>query len=117
MNLKEFKNKGLEIGTNVQHRVAEQWQADKAERRASVNVGRPERIISGVLGTALILLGLRRPGITNRLVSLAGADLLIRGASGCCNLYKAMNFSTVSESEKAARRVPGEARFGRKTAA
>lgn len=117
MNLKELKNKSLEIRSNVQHRVSEQLRSDKAERVSAINVGRPERIISGVLGSALLLLGMRRPGITNRLVSLAGADLLLRGASGCCNVYKALNFSTVSEAEKTARHIPGASRFGRKTAA
>lgn len=117
MNFEGIKSKGLEIGHDIQHRVADQWQTDAAVRRASVNVGKPERIVSGVLGSLLVLLGMRRPGTVNRLVSLAGADLVLRAACGHCNVYKALNFSTVSPHEKEARRTLAEPRLARKSAA
>ena len=117
MNFEGLKSKGLEMGHDVQHRVVDQWQSDVALRRASINVGRPERIVSGVLGSLLVLLGMRRPGTVNRLVSLAGADLVLRAVCGHCNVYKALNFSTVSPHEKEGRRTLSEPRLARKSAA
>jgi len=117
MNFEGIKSKGLEIGHDIQHRVADQWQSDAAVRRSSVNIGKPERIVSGVLGSVLVLLGMRRPGTVNRLVSLAGADLVLRAACGHCNVYKALNFSTVSAHEKETRRTLAEPRLARKSAA
>ncbi len=117
MNFEGLKSKGLEMGHDIQHRVVDQLKSDAAARRASVNVGRPERIVSGVLGSLLVLIGMRRPGTVNRLVSLAGADLVLRAACGNCNVYKALNFSTVSQKEKEARRILSEPRLTRKSAA
>ena len=117
MNFEGMKNKGLEIGHDIQHRIGDQLQSDASLRRASVNVGKPERIVSGILGSLLVLLGMRRPGTANRLVSLAGAGLLIRATSGNCNIYKALDFSTVSAGEKLGRRIHEEPRLTRKSAA
>lgn len=117
MNLKELKSRSTELSSDVGHRIADRWKHDSALRKSSVNVGKPERVVSGVLGSALVLLGMRRPGTANRLVSLAGADLLFRAACGHCNIYKALNISTVSPKERELRRLASEPRLSRRPAA
>jgi uncharacterized membrane protein len=117
MNYQELKKSTIETAQEWQHRIADQMSEDRALRKASVNVGRTERVASGVVGSALVLLGLRRPGLANRLVSLVGADLVLRAACGHCNIYKALNFSTLSKAQKDALKAAGEPRLARRPAA
>lgn len=117
MDLRELKSRSIEVGSDLGHRISDQWQRDSAARRASINVGRSDRIISGILGSTLLLLGMRRPGAANRLVSLAGADLLIIAACGHCNIYKALNISTASPKERTSDKRSQEPRLARRPAA
>ncbi|MEY4630673.1 MAG: hypothetical protein RIQ81_793 [Pseudomonadota bacterium] len=117
MNYEQLKHSTIETAQTIQHRVADRMAEDRALRKASVNVGNVDRVASGVLGSALVLLGLRRPGLTNRLVSLVGADLVLRAACGHCNIYKALNFSTLSKAQKEAIKAASEPRLARRPAA
>jgi len=58
-----------------------------AESSDGPNVGKFERIASGVLGGAIALQGLRRRGLRGLLMAVGGGYLMYRGASGQCGLY------------------------------
>jgi uncharacterized membrane protein len=60
----------------------------------SVNVGQYERWASAVGGGALALYGITRGSLGGIALALVGAALVQRGATGHCNLYEAMNFSS-----------------------
>lgn len=63
-------------------------------RKRKHNVGKSERIASGVAGAALVAWGIKRRGISGALLGLAGAALIDRGVRGRCVLYKALGVST-----------------------
>jgi uncharacterized membrane protein len=59
-----------------------------------INIGDRERLISGASGGALAVYGLKRRGLSGLLMTIAGAGLIYRGATGHCHLYKALSIST-----------------------
>src|SRR5262249_27836311 len=59
-----------------------------------INVGDGERLISVAGGGALSIYGLKRGGISGLLMTIAGGALVYRGATGHCNLYRALSVST-----------------------
>lgn len=59
-----------------------------------VNVGEKERLVSAVLGGALLAACPTRARWTQLPLALAGAGLLFRAASGHCGLYKALGLSS-----------------------
>src|SRR5882672_1862042 len=59
-----------------------------------INVGDGERLISVAGGGALSIYGLKRGGLGGLLMTIAGGALIYRGATGHCNLYKALSVST-----------------------
>lgn len=59
-----------------------------------VNVGRNERWISGGAGAALVGLGLWQRGLIGLGAGIAGAALLVRGATGHCSVYQALGRNT-----------------------
>lgn len=70
------------------------WHEDAAAPRASrVNVGRTERWLSIVGGSALAAYGLRRREVPGGTAALAGAALLYRGATGHCSVYEALGLN------------------------
>ncbi|WP_114395583.1 YgaP-like transmembrane domain [Oleisolibacter albus] len=56
-----------------------------------VNIGPGERILTGGIGGALLLLGLDRGGGAGSALALAGGLLLLRASSGHCPLYQQMD--------------------------
>jgi uncharacterized membrane protein len=60
-----------------------------------INIGDEERLVSGAGGGALAVYGLKRRGLGGLLMTIAGAGLIYRGATGHCNLYKVLSISTV----------------------
>ncbi len=58
------------------------------------NVAQTERWISLVGGGVLALTGLRKRGIARALLSLAGAGMMVRGASGHCGVYGMLGIDT-----------------------
>lgn len=63
-------------------------------RYGSANVGRVERALSFVAGSALAMVGLRRRGASGMAIALAGAELARRGITGHCRVYDALGVST-----------------------
>ena len=62
-----------------------------------VNVGTAERVISGIAGAALAIHGLRKHSWPSALALAAlGGALVLRGATGHCDCYKALGINTVS---------------------
>ncbi len=62
--------------------------------RGETNVGRVERVISLVGGSALVVAGARRRNLPGAVMALAGAFLVDRGATGHCVAYEALGLST-----------------------
>jgi uncharacterized membrane protein len=58
------------------------------------NINRTERIASTAAGSAIALYGLKRGGISGLLLAAAGGSLVYRGASGQCQVYKALGINT-----------------------
>lgn len=58
------------------------------------NVAQSERWISLLGGGALALTGLRRRNVTGTLLTLVGAEMIFRGASGHCPMYGALGINT-----------------------
>ncbi len=72
------------------------------------NLNVNERIASGLVGAALIALGLMKRGFTGWLSAAFGSALFFRGASGNCQLYQALGVSTAPIGGRSSRiSVPG----------
>jgi len=54
--------------------------------RRAINVAEDERLLSLIVGPALILIGLRPRGWLGVLLALVGAELVYRGATGHCHV-------------------------------
>src|SRR5262249_7664848 len=67
-----------------------------------INIGDGERLISGAGGCALAIYGFRRRGLGGLMMAIAGAGLIYRGATGHCNLYKALSISTAKRKGRRA---------------
>ncbi len=65
---------------------------------SGVNVGQIERWASALGGGALALYGITRGSLGGIALALVGAALVQRGATGHCNLYSAMNYSTAGDA-------------------
>ena len=66
------------------------WNQSEDYGRIDVNVGRTERWLSILAGSALAAYGLKRRATPGGTAALAGAALLYRGATGHCNVYQAL---------------------------
>lgn len=72
------------------------------------NLAENERLISTVGGAALVALGLSRRGLAGWLTATLGGALMARGISGNCQLYQALDISTVGPAGPLSRiSVPG----------
>jgi uncharacterized membrane protein len=63
-------------------------------RYRPINVGDNERLISVAGGGALSIYGMKRGGLGGLLMTIAGGALIYRGATGHCDLYRALSVST-----------------------
>jgi uncharacterized membrane protein len=63
-------------------------------------VGQAERIVSTLLGGALLLSTLRRPSVTRAPLVLGAAALLQRGVTGHCHAYGALGLSTARDGSR-----------------
>lgn len=64
----------------------------------STNVGNSERIVSAVSGGALIAYGIKRKDWLGALVGIVGGGLALRGATGHCQVYDALDVDTNEKS-------------------
>ena len=71
-----------------------------------VNVASPERWASAIGGGALAVYGLTRRSPGGLLLSVLGAGMLYRGATGHCNVYEVLGVSTATSREGDARSAP-----------
>jgi uncharacterized membrane protein len=62
------------------------------------NVGNPERVISAVAGGGLIAYGLKRKDWLGALLGVVGGGLALRGATGHCQVYDALDIDTNENS-------------------
>lgn len=67
------------------------------------NIGNNERIASSVAGGAMIAYGIKHGGIWGAVLSVLGGGLLLRGATGHCSVYKALDINTTGEKDLAGR--------------
>jgi uncharacterized membrane protein len=61
------------------------------------NVGNNERIASTVAGGALVAFGIKQGGLLGIGLSLFGGGLLVRGTTGHCGVYRALDVNTTGE--------------------
>ena len=64
----------------------------------STNISRTERIASATAGGALIAYGINRKDWIGALLSVAGGALALRGATGHCQVYDALDVDTNKKS-------------------
>ena len=64
-----------------------------------VNVGGVDRIISAIAGGVLAAYGLRRRSPLGMVMTLGGASLLHRAATGYCDAYEMLGINTANTSE------------------
>jgi hypothetical protein len=67
--------------------MAKAFGRDDRWDEARQNIGRTERLVSALGGTALIARALRRPSLPNLLLAFGGAALVRRGVIGHSRIY------------------------------
>ncbi|MCB0164002.1 MAG: DUF2892 domain-containing protein [Anaerolineae bacterium] len=79
--------------------IREQWEQMTNYDR--VNINNNERVTSLVFGGTMLLGSLRRPLSIRGLFGLAGGSyMLYRGLRGYCPVYEALDYSSLTSSEK-----------------
>ncbi len=58
------------------------------------NVSGDERFVSKLFGSVLLLFGLEQRSFSGLMLGAMGTALLYRGATGNCQLYRALNIDT-----------------------
>lgn len=76
--------------------------SDENSTGSSENVGKIERMVSVVSGSALVLYGLSRRSASGVALAVAGSSLLHRGATGHCALYSKLRVNTAESSKETA---------------
>ncbi len=69
---------------------------------APVNVGRAERLLTGLAGLGLMAPTLRRRSVVTVAAAVAGGALLYRAATGRCRLYRALEVNTAETAPSTA---------------
>jgi len=64
------------------------------------NVGQVERVISSLLGGALLMSALRQPSAASAARALGGGALLHRGVTGRCYVYRALGRNTAESAQR-----------------
>ena len=70
----------------------------RAPSGQGTNVGGAERIVSTLLGSALLLRALRRPSASAIALALSGGMLVHRGVTGHCYVYEALGRKALASS-------------------
>lgn len=66
----------------------------------NTNVSPTERLVSGVAGGALIAYGVKRGDALGILLSILGGGAALRGVTGHCQIYDAMDINTANEHQQ-----------------
>ena len=66
----------------------------------NTNVSPTERVVSGVAGGALIAYGVKQGGAIGVLLSIVGGGLALRGSTGHCHVYDAMDVNTADAQQQ-----------------
>jgi uncharacterized membrane protein len=82
----------------VLNNKSEASSANDSANGSGINVGGIERLACAIAGGALTAHGLRRRSLSGLGITLAGAALLHRGATGHCNTYQALGISTATNN-------------------
>ncbi|HKP01137.1 MAG TPA: DUF2892 domain-containing protein [Nitrospiraceae bacterium] len=73
--------------------------AGESDERTYQNVGGTERLVSAMLGGALLLRSVIKPsGLGSELAALLGVGLLHRSATGHCAAYQALGVNTAKKA-------------------
>ena len=79
------------------------------------NVGNPERVISTLAGGSLIAYGIKRKDWLGALLGVVGGGLALRGATGHCQVYDALDIDTNETSLLARGSAKAKDWFSQKT--
>jgi uncharacterized membrane protein len=66
----------------------------------NTNVSPTERLVSGVAGGALLAYGVKRGDALGILLSILGGGAALRGVTGHCQVYDAMDINTATEQKQ-----------------
>lgn len=72
--------------------------AQRSPSPQGTNVGGAERIVSALLGSALVVSAMRRPSALSLVLGLSGGALLHRGVTGHCYVYRALGRKSLAAS-------------------
>jgi Inner membrane protein YgaP-like, transmembrane domain len=96
----------------------EEWIMDRDAWWPFRNVGAAERWASGLAGSALLLVALRRRGVPRWLATIGGAILVKRAVTGYCEVYDALELdgtgSAAGRARAGRRRVSDSTATGRR---
>ncbi len=76
----------------------------------NTNISPTERFISGAAGGALLTYGVKRGDALGVILSILGGGLALRGATGHCQVYDAMDINTAGEQSKQPRHLKTSAK-------
>jgi len=76
-------------------------ESDRGALGRGANVGEVERWISGAIGAALVVHGLKRPSLGSLALAALGGNLIYRGVTGYCGLYDRLGMSTIGGGDPA----------------
>jgi uncharacterized membrane protein len=84
--------------TNLQTNTNKSHHTVNPVAETKINVGKNERIVSAVGGTALLAYALQRKDWIGVLLGAVGAGLTLRGTTGQCPAYRALDVDTNHKS-------------------
>jgi hypothetical protein len=90
----------------------QQSMTEQAHQRDAINIGRVERWISGIAGTALLVGAVARRSIV---AALFGSALVHRAITGHSSLYDRLRLSTARTRRRVERSANGEKKWGEGT--
>jgi uncharacterized membrane protein len=82
----------LQEGTPLIHNLYKK----STDHDSNINIGRAERLVSGISGGALVVTGLKKGGWPGLSLLLLGGGLLHRGLTGHCYLYDTLRMNTAA---------------------
>lgn len=75
-------------------------QPRRVRKNSWVNVGRTERVYSGIGGAALLAYGAMRGGFLGMLMDVAGGLFMYRAVTGHCGAYATLGVNTARRTRE-----------------